>query len=234
MWGFVNCSRYYWSFGVPKVVLHEASLMVEANEKVGLLIPPGEGKSTIIRLLAGVEPPDSGLVLRDEGGWPLGYSGAFQAELSGDENVRNVALMVGLDPDEFSIWCADFAELGEAYFYPLKLYSGSMRGRLAFAASLGIPASTYLADDKLAVGDESFRQKCEMVLAERLQSCGLIFVASNPRMTKEACERHGVVSRGKIIECDSHEEAEELFGRNFSEGGGEEIADEELASFDLA
>src|SRR4051794_22462235 len=234
MWGFVDCTRYYLSFGLPKIVLHKASLVVEASEKVGLLIPPGEGKSTIIRMLAGVEQPDSGIVLRDEGGWPLGYSGAFQAELTGDENVRNVALMVGLDPDELSLWCADFAELGDAYFEPLKLYSGSMRGRLAFAASLGIPASTYLADDKLAVGDERFRQKCETALADRLQTCGLIFVASNPRMTQDVCERHGVVSQGKIIECGSHEEAEELFKQDFRESAGEEIADEELASFDLA
>src|SRR3982751_4952417 len=100
MWGFVDCTRYYLSFGLPKIVLHKASLVVDASEKVGLLIAPGEGKSTIIRLLAGVERPDSGIVLRDEGGWPLGYSGAFQAELTGEENVRNVALMVGLDPDE--------------------------------------------------------------------------------------------------------------------------------------
>jgi len=71
------------------------------------------------------------------------------------------------------------------------------------------------------------------VLAYRLQTSGLILVASNPRTTKEACERHGVVSRGKIIECADHEEAEELFVRNFREGGGEDIADEELASFDL-
>lgn len=234
MWGFVDCTRYYLSLGLPKVVLHDASLVVGAHEKVGLLIPPGEGKSTIIRMLAGVEPPDSGIVLRDDGGWPLGYAGALQPTLTGDENVRNVALMVGLDPDEFSMWCADFSELGEAYFEPLRLYSGSMRGRLAFAASLGIPASTYLADDRLAVGDERFRQKCEVTLAERLQSAGLIFVASNPRLTKEACERHGVVSRGKIIECGSHEEAEELFTQNFRDNAGEEIADEELASFDLA
>src|SRR5919112_438483 len=106
MWGFVDCTRYYLSFGVPKVVLHEASLIVGTDEKIGLLVPPGGGKSTIIRMLAGVDP------------WA--YSG----------------------------FCADFSELGEAYFQPLKLYTGGMRGRLAFAASFGVSARTYLADDK--------------------------------------------------------------------------------------
>ena len=233
MWGFVDCTRYYMSVGLPKVVLNEANLVAKSNERVGLLIPPGAGKSTIIRMLAGVEAPDAGAVLRDDGGWPLGYSGSMQSELTGEQNVRNIALMFGADPDEFALWCAEFSEIGEAFFHPLKLYSGSMRARLAFAASLGIPASTYLADDKLSVGDEKFRDKCERVLAYRLQTSGLILVASNPRITKESCERHGVVSRGKIIECEDHEEAEELFLKTYREGGGEDIADEELASFDL-
>jgi len=159
MWGFVDCSRYYMSVGLPKVVLNDATMVAKSHERIGLLIPPGAGKSTIIRMLAGVEAPDSGTVLRDDGGWPLGYSGSMQSELTGEQNVRNVALMFGADPDEFALWCADFSELGEAFFHPLKLYSGSMRARLAFAASLGIPASTYLADDKLSVGDERFREK---------------------------------------------------------------------------
>jgi len=57
MWGFVDCTRYFLSVGVPKVVLHHASMVADSSERVGLLIPPGQGKSTIIRLLAGVEKP---------------------------------------------------------------------------------------------------------------------------------------------------------------------------------
>jgi capsular polysaccharide transport system ATP-binding protein len=234
MWGFVDCTRYYRSSGLLKVVLYEASLVIESTDRMGLLVAPGDGKSTIIKMLAGVEEPDSGHVLRDSGGWPVGYAGAVQAELTGDENMRNVARMFGLDPAEYSAFCLDFAELGDAYFYPVKMWSGSMRARLAFAASMGIPATTYLADDRLVVGGDRFRQKCEFALAERLQRCGLIFVASHPRVTKDVCDRHGVVINGKIIECETHEEAEELFSFNFVGRPAEEFADDELASFDLA
>lgn len=234
MWGFINCTRYFLTFGVPKIVLHEANLIVGTREKVGLLVPPGEGKSTIIRMLAGVEEPDSGIVLRDEGGWPLGYSGAFRAELTGEENIRKTATIVGLDEDEFSAFCAEFSELGQAYFQPLRDYSGRMRGRLAFAASLGIPARTYLADDKLSAGDERFREKCAAALSERLRSCGLIFVASNPRPMEASCDRFCVVSRGKIIACDGYEQAKALFASDSSGSFADDFADEELASFDLA
>jgi ABC-type polysaccharide/polyol phosphate transport system ATPase subunit len=234
MWGFVDCTRYYFSFGVPKIVLHKASLVVGAQEKLGLLVPPGGGKSTIIRMLAGVDRPNSGHVLRDDRGVPLGYGGAFRAELTGEENILNMASLVGVDPLSYSAFCAAFSELGETYFQPMNMWTGAMRGRLAFAASFGVPASTYLADGKIVGGDRPFVEKCLAALDERLKTTGLIFVTSNPRATADVCERHAVVARGKIIECESHQEAAELFALNFEGEAAEEVADEELASFDLA
>ena len=109
-----------------------------------------------------------------------------------------------------------------------------MRAKLAFSASLGIPATTYLADDKLSAGDDRFREKCEIALLNRLQSAGLIFVASNPNATKDVCEKHGVVTRGKIVLCGTHAEAKELFESNFSESFSDDLAEEDLPSFDLA
>lgn len=234
MWGFVDCTRYHLSFGVPKVVLHEASMVVGTHEKVGLLVPVGGGKSTIIRMLAGVEQPNSGYVLRDPGSIPLGYGGAFLAELTGEENIHNLALMLGVDPLTYSAFCQEFTELGDIYFQPLKLWTGAHRTRLVFASSLGVPATTYLADGKLVGGDRPFAEKCLAALNERLKTAGLIFVASNPRVTADVCDRHAVVMRGKIVQCSSHEEAADLFEQDSQEAAGEDVVDEELASFDLA
>lgn len=234
MWGFVDCSRYFNSFGLPKIVLDEASVVIGPHEKFGLLAAPGAGKSTIIRLLSGVERPNSGEVLRDHGGWPLGYAGGFRPEMTGDENVRMVAAFAGLDPDEFAAYCCSFTQIGEAFFVPAKLYSGAMRMRLSFAVSLGLPARTYLADEKLIAGDPAFQEVCEAALRERLQNCGLILVASSPRAMEGACERFGVLSRGKIVPCEDLEEAKSVLTFDLEHGGEEEVADEELASFDLA
>jgi capsular polysaccharide transport system ATP-binding protein len=234
MWGFLNCSRYFPTADGPKVVLNDANLVVGTYEKLGLLVPPTEGKTTIIRLLAGVEKPDSGLVLRDEGGWPLGYGGAFRQEMTGEENVRNVALVAGLEPTAFAAFCADFSGIGPAFYLPMRSYTARMRARLTFATTFGIPARTYLADDKLVGGDPEFRAKCEGALKQRLRTAGLIFVASQPRVTKEYCDRHAVLSRGKIIDCSSHEEAEALFGSTSEKSDGGDMVDETLPSFDLA
>lgn len=234
MWGFLDCTRYYLSFGIPKIVLHDASLVVRTDEKLGLLVPPGGGKSTIIRMLSGVDRPNSGHVLRDKGGVPLGFSGAFRPELTGEENVQTMASLVGVDPSSYSAFCAAFSELGAAYFQPMMTWTGAMRGRLAFAASLGVPASTYLADGKIVGGDRVFAKKCRAALEERLRTAGLIFVTSDPRATAEVCDRHAVVIRGKIVECSSHQEAADLYTLTFQGEAAEELVDEELASFDLA
>lgn len=234
MWGFIDCSRYFMSFGMPKIVLDRASIAFGAQEKVGLLVAPGAGKSTIIRLLAGVDTPNSGMVLRDEGGWPLAYGGGFRPEMTAEENVRMVARFAGLDPDDFAAYCAEFAEIGESFFVPLSLLLGPMRTRLAFAVSLGVPATTYLADEKLVAGDPEFREKCQEALSRRLETCGLILVASNPRPMEAVCERFGVLSKGKIIMCENLDEAKELLTFDLEQGGAEDAIDEELASFDLA
>jgi len=234
MWGFLDCSRYFMSVGLPKVVLDRASIAVGSREKFGLLAAPGTGKSTIIRLLSGVETPNSGQVLRDRGGWPLAYGGGFRPEMTGEQNVRMVAAFAGLDSDEFAAYCAEFAQIGDAFFVPIRLYTAGMRTRLAFAVSLGIPATTYLADEKLAAGEPEFREKCAAVLRQRLESCGLILVASNPREMEGVCDRFGVLSKGKIIMCEDVEEAKSLLTYDLEHGGSEEAVDEELASFDLA
>ena len=215
-------------------MLHEASIVVGTHEKLGLLVPNGGGKTTIIRMLAGLDQPNSGHVLRDKGGIPLGYGGAFLADLTGEENIHNLASLHGVDPLTYSAFCQEFSELGDVYFQPLKLWTGAQRGRLAFASSLAAPASTYLADGKLVGGARPFAEKCLAALDERLKSTGLIFVASIPRATADVCDRHAVVMRGKIVQCSSHQEAAELFEQNIQEAGGEDMLDDELASFDLA
>lgn len=233
MWGFIDCTRYYMSYGEPTVVLNEASLVVGTREKLGLLVAPGGGKSTIMRLLAGVDRANGGQVLRDKGGIPLGYGGAMQPEMTGDENVRNVASLFGIDPYAYSAFCAEFADIGEAYFHQVKVWTAMMKGRLAFAMTFGLPAGTYLADSKLAGGDRPFAEKCMAALHQRLETAGLIFVTSAARMTREVCDRHAVLVRGKLIECGTHEEAEELFAATTQEQAAI-VSEEELASFDLA
>lgn len=233
MWGLANCTHYHLVFGVPKVVLSRASFCVETHERVGLLIPPGAGKSTLIRLLAGSEHPKEGVVVRDAGGWPLGYSGAFLATMTGEQNVQTIARFAGMRPSEASAFCFEFSDLGADFFRAVRFYTPAMRARLAFAMSFAIPARTYLADEKTSIGTEQFRARCIAALEERLQTAGLILVTSKPAQSADICDRHGVLSKGQITMCDSHDQAVALYAESLQEQGTE-LFDEDVMSFDLA
>lgn len=234
MWGFVDCTRYHVAEGRPQVVLYKASLVVATSEKVALMVRPGQGKTTIMRLLAGIDLPDSGAVLRDEGGWPLGYAGGFHNGMSGEANIWNLAQLADVDPTELSAFCYEFSELEDFYHQPLGRYSSTMKARLALAASLGLPARTYLADDKLAAGDDRFRRKCMDALAAKLADCGLIFIASNPRAAKDVCERFYVVSGGEILPCDDYDHAAALLAASVEEDPTEAEEEADVPTFDLA
>jgi capsular polysaccharide transport system ATP-binding protein len=233
MWGLVDCTRVFRHAGVERIILHRASMLVDTFDKAALFAPPGHGKTTIMRLLMGVDQPDSGTVLRDRGGWPLGYSGGFRAEMSGDANVRSLARLADVDADRLAAWSYVFSELGKAFYLPLSSYSGRMKARLGFAASFGLPARTYLADDKLSAGDPNFRDRCMQEIEARLDHCGLIFVTSNPKPAEQACDRFFVLEAGTIEECETYDEAVERLEAQ----SGETVAEgdeDDLPLFDLA
>lgn len=233
MWGLVDCTRVHRRAGVERIVLHRASMLVDTFDKAAVFASPGHGKTTVMRLLMGVDQPDGGHVLRDRGGWPLGYSGGFRAEMSGDANIRNLARLADVDPDRLSAYAYLFSELGKAYYLPLNAYSGRMKARLGFAASFGLPARTYLADDKLSAGDPNFRERCMREIEARLEHCGLIFVTSNPRPAQHTCDRFFVLEAGTIEECGGYDEAaarlEDQSGETEAEGD-----EDDLPLFDLA
>jgi capsular polysaccharide transport system ATP-binding protein len=233
MWGLIDCTRVFRRAGVERIVLHRASMLVDTFDKAAVFASPGQGKTTIMRLLMGVDRPDSGHVLRDRGGWPLGYAGGFRAEMSGDANIRNLARLADVDPDRLSAYAYLFSELGRAYYLPLNSYSGRMKARLGFAASFGIPARTYLADDKLSAGDRNFRERCMQEIEARLDHCGLIFVTSNARPAQHVCNRFFVLEAGMIEECGSYDEAAERLEAQSGETVAEADEDD-LPLFDLA
>lgn len=232
MWGFVDCTRYYHRHGTTTVVLHQASLVLDTAEKAALLVPPGHGKTTIIRLLAGIDLPDQGTVIRDDGGWPLGYSGGFRNEMTGDANIRNLAGLADVDPDGLSAFAYKFSELENAYHMPLSYYSGRMKAKLGFAASFGLSARTYLADDKLSAGDERFRTKCMAHLQGALDDRGLIFVTSNPRSAEDICDRFFLLEQHQFIECDGYEDASARLKQLMEEVTLDD-SDEDMPLFDL-
>jgi capsular polysaccharide transport system ATP-binding protein len=125
---FRNVSKSFWTGVQRKVILDRASFRVELGQSLGILAPNGTGKTTLIRMMAGLEKPDEGEIRR--GGrisFPLGFMGGLVSRHSGRENSRYIARLYGLDPDYVEAFCRWLCDLDEYWEMPVGTYSSGMR-----------------------------------------------------------------------------------------------------------
>ncbi|HXK17378.1 MAG TPA: ABC transporter ATP-binding protein [Polyangiaceae bacterium] len=205
------CKAYPTNSG-EKVVLDSLSFSFPARTNIGILGRNGSGKSTLLRVLAGTEEADSGRVIRrGTVSWPIGFSGGFSGSLTGEENCRFVARIYGEDVDEVVGFTAEFAELDEYFYMPVKTYSSGMRARLAFGLSMAIEFDAYLVDEVTAVGDSNFAMKCRKAFDERSGRSSVIIVSHNIHTVKDYCNRCAVLLNGRLHYFDSVDEAERFY-----------------------
>lgn len=176
-----------------KQVLRGVDLAIEPGQHVGFLGRNGAGKTTMIKLIGGVELPTSGKIRRRMSvSWPLGFGGGFQGSLTGYDNARFIARIYGHNYSEMRDYIEDFSELGSQLKMPVKTYSSGMRARLAFALSLAIEFDCYLIDEVIMVGDQNFHRKCHDELFNKRRDRALIFASHSADLVREFCD-HAVV-----------------------------------------
>jgi len=182
----------------------DVSFSVKAGESVALVGLNGSGKSTILKLAAGIMRPSDGRVeIRGRLSALLELGAGFHPELTGQENIWLNASILGLTNAEIGeIYddIVDFAELDEFINMPVKHYSSGMYMRLGFSVAVHISPDILLIDEILAVGDQSFQDKCVERL-HRLKSEGttVVFVSHNPATVISLCERALWIENGKLI-----------------------------------
>jgi len=150
--------------------LSDVSFTVPRGSTFGVVGRNGSGKSTALKLVAGITKPTSGTVKVDGRVSALIELGAgFHPEISGRENVFINGIMLGLSrkqiEDRFDA-IVDFAEMREFIEAPVKTYSSGMYMRLGFAVAIHVDPDVLLVDEVLAVGDEGFTHKCLDKFAE--------------------------------------------------------------------
>ncbi len=144
--------------------LNNVSFTVPKGSTFGVIGRNGSGKSTALKLVAGITKPTSGTVLVEGRISALIELGAgFHPEISGRENVFINGIMLGLTrreiQDRFDE-IVEFAEMREFIDAPVKTYSSGMYMRLGFAVAIHVDPDVLLVDEVLAVGDEGFTHKC--------------------------------------------------------------------------
>ena len=207
-----NVFKFYRTHGHLKVVLDHVSIDFMAGRSYGVLGVNGAGKSTMMRLLAGTELPNSGRVKRSARiSWPLGFSGGMHPRMTGRENVQFAARVYGADARRTIDFVEDFAEVGAYIDAPITTYSSGMLARLAFGLSMAIDFECYLIDEVTAVGDARFAARCKAEFDKRKKRSDIIMISHNMPTIQEYCDRGVVLAGGRLFEFRDVDEAIELY-----------------------
>lgn len=206
-----------------KSVLTDINLIIYKGESVGIFGRNGEGKSTLLRTIAGIITPTSGTVKVDVTISPLLALGAgIELELTGIENIKIYsALSSNYDKKTINSVIdniANFSELSiEQLKMPTKMYSTGMLARLAFSSVVSSQPELMLIDEVMAVGDKGFQEKCKKRIFEIKQAgATILFVSHNPDEVMEICERGVCLENGKISYDGTSEEAAKTYIKLFS------------------
>src|ERR1043166_8057367 len=175
------------------VALKDVSFKVAKGSTFGVIGRNGSGKSTALKLVAGITKPTSGSLRVDGRISALIELGAgFHPEISGRENVFINGIMLGLSKREIEARfddIVDFAELEEFIDAPVKTYSSGMYMRLCFAVAINVDPDVLLVDEVLAVGDESFSHKCLDKFAEfRRRGKTVLIVTHSLTLVERLCD----------------------------------------------
>lgn len=183
--------------------LREVSFSVQPGEAIGVVGRNGQGKSTLLKLVAGVLLPDEGRVRVQGGVAPLiELTGGFAGDLTVRDNIHLTAGMHGLSrreiADRFDS-IVHFAEAGEVLDTPFKHLSSGMKVRVAFAVVSQLDEPVLLVDEVLAVGDKAFRNKCYRRIDELLAEGRTLFLVShNERDLRRFCTRGLYLDKGAL------------------------------------
>ena len=184
--------------------LRGASFTVQAGEAIGVVGRNGQGKSTLLKLVAEVMLPDEGQVRVHGGVAPLiEITGGFVHELTVRDNVYLTAGLHGMKRSEVDARfdeIIDFAEIGEFLDTPYKHLSSGMKVRIAFSVISRLEEPIMLVDEVLAVGDKGFREKCYRRIEELLAGGRtLFFVSHNESDLRRFCTRGLYLNQGELV-----------------------------------
>ena len=196
-----------------KEFIANSNLSFELFEKetLGIIGVNGAGKSTILKIIAGVVEPSSGEVIRHGRVTALLELGTgFNHDMSGYDNIFLNGTLIGMSNEEIQEkidTIIEFSELGDYIYEPILTYSSGMSMRLAFSIAIFSEPQILIVDEALSVGDAHFQAKCTKALKERKeQNMSIIYVSHDLNSLKILCDRVLLLEKGTLIKEGNPEE----------------------------
>ena len=200
----------------PFYALRDVTFSIGRGETYGIIGRNGSGKSTVLKLIAGVTAPTEGEVWVTGRVSPLIELGAgFHPDLSGRENIDLNATILGMTGKEIRERfgeIVEFAELWDFIDTPVKRYSSGMYMRLGFSVAIHSDPEILLVDEVLAVGDVAFQEKCLAKMDEfKQRGITIVFVSHSMDLVRKFCERVLLLDGGRLVGDGTPEEITERY-----------------------
>ena len=188
---------------LKKLVLDNINLTVKAGEKIGIIGANGSGKSTLLKIICGILQPTSGSVrVRGEIAPLIELGAGFDPKLAVIDNIILYGVMLGFSRQEMkerARLILEFAELEDYALVPVKGLSSGMVARLGFAIATDVQPDILILDEVFAVGDESFKHKCQQRMQKFWQDHATILVVSHDlNFISNSCRKGICLEKGKL------------------------------------
>lgn len=202
---------------IPSIkALNNLSFHLKEGDRVGLVGHNGAGKSSLLKVIAGIYQPTEGR-LDTEGKVvsTLNLSLGMEPEATGHENIISRGLLLGMSKAEIKSKLAEiaaFTELGDYLNMPVRIYSSGMTTRLAFATITSLDADILLMDEVIGTGDASFINKAEQRLNDFMRRSKIIVLASHSEgMIRKFCNKAILLEHGSLIQLAGVDEIFEMY-----------------------
>lgn len=191
--------------------LTNVQFSLKDGDRLGIVGHNGSGKTSLLKVLAGVYEPSQGVVeINGRVSSMLSMSIGLDPEATGLQNMRTLTMMQQLSRKEIERKLPEiieFSELGSFIHMPFKTYSAGMMARLTFAVSTAIGADILLMDEWLSAGDADFQKKAEKRMSEVVEKAGVVVIATHdPGLVDRVCNKVLVLSGGRTDFLGSVEE----------------------------
>lgn len=181
------------------------NLEIKDGDRIGLVGHNGSGKTTLLRVLAGIYKPAGGRIeIAGRVGTLLDPGAGLDPEATGIENIYLRGYLLGMSKRQIEAQIpdiADFTDLGEFLYLPMKIYSAGMQARLTFAISTALQNDILLIDEGIGAGDAAFQEKAQKRIEGLFARTSIVLLASHSEeLINQFCNRRVQMEHGKMVE----------------------------------
>ncbi|MEM8499154.1 MAG: ABC transporter ATP-binding protein [Pseudomonadota bacterium] len=188
-----------------KAVIQDLNLNIVSGENVGIIGRNGVGKTSLLKMIAGILKPDAGTIWRkpELRSTFIGVNSGFVPFMTGKENIYLTGLLLGMNEQRVGdklTEIIDYADIGNAINDQVASYSSGMQSRLAFSISLHSDPDLLLIDEALGVGDRDFRKKSSESLRTMIrEDTTAIIVSHEVEFLKRVCNQVVWIEDGHVV-----------------------------------